>query len=307
MDERRVRSIAASQHGLVSLQQLRDAGASAGARRHLVDTGTLQQLSVSVFRVAGSPDTLTQRRLAAVLDGGVDAVLSHGAAAESWGLGRRFFDPYEVARHRRVTPRETHLGMVHVMRDLQPHHIVRRHGVPTTTPARTIVDLAAVAPPPVVASKLDIAWSRRLLNIGEVDNIVREVRKKGRAGVVLMDELLGVRRYRPRPGSALELRFEQILADRGLPAMRPQVHLYDDQGWIGCVDYVGADVPLVVFVDGATWHTSLTDCRHDDLQTSRIKAIGLEVVRISDAEILFDPRAVARRLRPLLLVRDRAA
>jgi hypothetical protein len=307
MDDTSMRLIAASQHGLVRLDQLREIGASSAARRHLVESGALEQLSVSVFRVAGSPDTLLQQRMAAVLDAGPGASLSHGSATESWGLGRRRHVHHEVARMRRITPRESHLGMVHVVRDLLPHHVVLRHGVPTTTPARTVVDLAATSAPTFVERVLDIAWARRLLNIGEVDNIVREVRKKGRAGVRLMDGLLEPRRFRPRPGSALELRFEEILAQNRLPAMRPQVHLYDDEGWIGCVDYVAVAVPLVVFVDGAAWHTSLTDQRHDDMQTRRIRAIGYDVERVSDAEILFDGRALARRLRPLLLVRDRAA
>jgi hypothetical protein len=307
MDHTSMRKIAASQHGLVRLDQLCDLGASAASRRHLVEAGILDQLSVSVFRVAGSAPTLAQSRLAAVLDAGADACLSHGSSTESWGLGRRRHATHEVARRRRITPRETHLGIVHVLRDLQPHHVVRRHGVPTTTPARTIVDLAATAAPLYVERILDIAWSRRLLNIGEVDSIVREVRKKGRSGVVLMDELLKPRRFRPRPGSALELRYEDILQRHGLPKMDAQVHLYDERGWIGCVDYVGRETPLVVFVDGAAWHTSITDQRHDDLQTRRIQAIGYDVVRVSDGEILFDEAALVRRLRPLLLVRDRAA
>jgi putative AbiEi antitoxin of type IV toxin-antitoxin system len=307
MLEPTMRQIAASQHGLVRLDQLVQLGASPGARRHLVDSGVLDQLSVSVFRVAGAPQSLAQRRMAAVLDAGVDAVLSHDAAAEAWGLTRRPRASFDVARRRRVTPRSSHLGSVHVVRDLQAHHVVRRNGIPTTTPARSVVDLAATTYPDRVERLLDAAWSRRLLNIGELASIVWEVRKKGRAGVVLLDQLVAQRWNRPRPGSALELRYEDILRRHGLPPMRPQVHLHDDEGWIGCVDYVGVDVPLVVFVDGAAFHTSLTDQRHDDLQTRRIQALGYHVERISDAQILFTELEIVRRLRPLLLVRDRAA
>jgi very-short-patch-repair endonuclease len=307
MPDHDMRQIAASQHGLVRLDQLTGLGYSSSARRHLACAGVLEQLSVCVFRIAGSADTPAQRRMAAVLDAGRDAVLSHDAAVESWGLGRRPRGRYDVARPRRVTPRSSHLGTVHVVRDLVPHHVVGRDGIPTTTPARTILDLAATTFPDRVERLLDAAWSRRLLNIGELANIVWEVRKKGRAGVVLLDALIEARKNRPRPGSVLELKYEDILRRHGLPKMRPQVHLHDEQGWIGCVDYVGDDIPVVVFVDGAVFHSSLTDQRHDDLQTRRIEALGYHVERISDGQILFEEYEVVRRLRPLLLVRYRVA
>lgn len=175
-------------------------------------------------------------------------------------------------------------------------------GVPTTTPARTVVDLAATTYPDRVARILDAAWASRLLGIGEVANIVAEVRGRGRAGVVLLDELLEQRRGQVRPGSALELRFEGLLQRVGFPPVRRQVHLYDEEGWIACVDYLVAEHPLVMFVDGARWHTARTDVELDDLQDRRLRAAGYLVERFSDAEILYDEPAVLRRARAALVL-----
>lgn len=288
------------QHGLIAGDQLASMGYSEKAVRHLVGRGDLQRLSCGVYRVAGSPDTVQQRRLAAVLDAGDGAALSHQSSSASWGIGSRTAVMH-VIRHRRGAAPPVSLGIVHEARELLDHHVFVRDGVPTTTPARTIVDLAARGHPLAMARMLDIAWSRRLVNIGELANVVTEVRGRGRRGVRLLDELIEERKFLPRPGSALEVRFEEILRRAGLPRLRRQVHLSDEEGWIGCVDFVVADLPVVFFVDSATYHSSLTDGRHDDRQTGRLRAAGYQVERFPDTEILFDAAAVVRRARSTLV------
>jgi very-short-patch-repair endonuclease len=172
--------------------------------------------------------------------------------------------------------------------------------VPTTIPARTVIDLAATSHPERVERILDAAWSRRLLGIGEVANILDEVRGKGRSGSRLIAELVEARKFKPRPGSALEMHFVRGLERFGLPALRRQVHLSDEEGWIGCVDFVAETASVVLFIDGAAWHTSVTDRRHDDRQTTRIRALGYHVERITDLEVLYEEPQLMDRLRPLL-------
>jgi very-short-patch-repair endonuclease len=293
MDHHDMYELARRQHGLIAGAQLASMGCSEKAIRHLRERGRLERLSARVYRIAGSAETLQQRRLAAVLDAGEGAALSHTAANAAWGVGRRA-SVMDVIRPRRGNAPRTSLGRVHEARELFDHHVVVRHGVPITTPARTIVDLAATGHPAAIARLLDTAWSRRLLNIGGVANVVAEVRDRGRSGVRLLDELIEERKLLPRPGSALEIRFESIVHRRGLPTLRRQVHISDDEGWIGCVDFVAGDLPLVFFVDGDAFHSSLTDRRHDDRQTRRLNAAGYLVERFSDAHVLFDEPRVAR-------------
>jgi very-short-patch-repair endonuclease len=305
MDDASMRFSAAQQHGLVGWYQLASMGFTEKAVRHRVRSGALERLSPSVFRVAGSPRTLDQLRMAAVLDGGIGSAISHDSSAASWGIGRDGRSPLQVLRERRGSAPRTSLATVHEVRELQPHHVVLRRGVPTTTPARTVLDLAATAHPERVERILDAAWSKRLLNLGELANVLSEVRGRGRSGSRLIGELVAARRDQPRPGSSLEMHFVRAVAAHGLPVLRRQVHLSDETGWIGCVDFVAVDEPIVLFIDGAAWHTSLTDRRHDDLQTQRIKALGYHVERIADFEVLYETTALVDRLRPLL-ARDSA-
>jgi very-short-patch-repair endonuclease len=301
MDDATMRLRAAQQHGLVGWYQLAYMGCSEEELRHRLRTGSIERLSRSVFRLAGSPATLDQRRMAAVLDGGIGSAISHDSAAAAWGVGRDSRSQLQVVRERRGSAPRVSLATVHEARDIRQHHLVLRRGVPTTTPARTVLDLAATAHPDRVERILDAAWSRRLLNIGELANVLFEVRGRGRGGSRLVDQLVANRWNQPRPGSALEMHFVCGLERYGLPAMRRQVHLSDDEGWIGCVDFVAVDVPVVLFIDGAAWHTSLTDRRHDDRQTTRIKALGYHVERVSDLQVLYEERPLMHRLRPLLL------
>lgn len=189
MDHHDVFRHAAQQHGVIAGYQLASIGLSEKARRHLLRRGALERVSRAVFRVAGSPDTLQQRRMAAVLDAGPGAALSHDAAAAAWGMGHDAHPRLQVVRARRGTAPRVSLARVHEVRDLRTHHVIAMDGVPTTTPARTVVDLAATTYPDRVARILDAAWASRLLGIGEVANIVAEVRGRGRAGVVLLDDL----------------------------------------------------------------------------------------------------------------------
>jgi predicted transcriptional regulator of viral defense system len=79
--------------------------------------------------------------LAAVLAAGPGAALSYRSAAELWVVRQSARARIEVSvpRHRRSTARLE----VHVV-ELAPDEITIEDGIPVTTPARTLFDLAAV-------------------------------------------------------------------------------------------------------------------------------------------------------------------
>ena len=288
--------LAARQLGLVRRQQIADLGLSRNQLRNRVHAGALRWMSPSVLGVPGAPASREQRRLLAVFDAGEGAAISHRTAASAWGLVRES-GGLHVVRPRTGAVRATHVGVVHEVRDLAIGHVVRIGAIPVTTPARTIMDLAAVESLGRVARVLDRAWGRRLLSLGALACVLREVRVQGRRGVRFVETLLEERLGMTPAESALELRFEEILRRHGLPPMRRQVDVSDEHGWIGRVDYLDDTLGLVAFVDGAAWHTALTDQCHDDAQTARLRAAGYVVVRFGDAEILYDEQLVARRMR----------
>lgn len=84
--DRRMRTWAAEQHALVGRDQLRSCGASRQAVANRLRSPDWEALTTRVMRLIGAPVTGEQRAMAAVLDAGDGAVISHAAAAALWGL-----------------------------------------------------------------------------------------------------------------------------------------------------------------------------------------------------------------------------
>ena len=112
-----------------------------------------------------------------------------------------------------------------------------------------------------------------------------------------MREVLEIRPvgYAP-PESNLEGRVQEIMRDHDLPVVLRQVEL-GGREWLGRVDFVGVDLPLIVFVDGERWHSSVLDKAADARQQAELEAAGFVVVRIQEWEVWHDVPAVVARIR----------
>jgi hypothetical protein len=132
--------IARKQHGVVTRRQLLDAGISAHEVKRRVRRGQLLREYRGVYRVGHRAPSVEARYLAAVLACGEGALLSGQAAGYLLGLlkGRAPAPEVTAPSERRVkglrTPRERGLGRRDAM---------SWRGIPVTTVARTLVDLAA--------------------------------------------------------------------------------------------------------------------------------------------------------------------
>jgi predicted transcriptional regulator of viral defense system len=293
-----IRTLAATQHGLISRQQLRAATAVRDDVRHRLRKGMLQRLSPCVFRIAGSPDTPAQRALAAVLDVGEQAVLSHTSAAAWWQIPGFGLEPGHATSLRGGRLRASHLATVHQPRALTSGQMTTLHGVPVTSPARTIFDLAAREHPMRVERALDCALSHRLTNNAEMHHMLRVLARRGRSGITTMRQLLLDRPPDERlPDSNLERRFRRIAAEAGYRELQAQFDIADETGWLARVDFYYAPLRLVIEIDSVIHHSALTDRRRDDATTDRLIAAGYTVRRFTEVEIFFEPERVIAALR----------
>src|SRR6266576_2531113 len=140
--DRSLARLAAAQHGVVTRPQLVELGFSPRAITGRIARGGLVVLHRGVYGVGHGALRPEGRWLAAVLACGPDAVLSHRSAAALWDLRPTTRPTVDVTaprtRHRRP-------GIdLHLSRCLEPHHRTEHMRIPTTTVARTLVDLAAV-------------------------------------------------------------------------------------------------------------------------------------------------------------------
>lgn len=107
--------------------------------------------------------------MAAVLACGPRALLSHQSAAALWGIrptARAFIDVTSPGH-----ARGPHRVAVHRARRLHPEDCAQRSGIPATSLARTLLDLAEVLPARSVERAFEEAERRELLDIGALEQL----------------------------------------------------------------------------------------------------------------------------------------
>ena len=139
--ESRILAAAGRQHGLVTTAQLLAAGWSHDVIAGRVRAGWLRRMHHGVYLVGPleSPDA---RMMAAALAAGPGALISHYPAAVLWELRPPAEGPIDVTVPRKIRGRP---GITAHRAILHPADVTRRHGIPATSAARTVLDLAATS------------------------------------------------------------------------------------------------------------------------------------------------------------------
>lgn len=293
-------ALAEEQHGLLTRSQARHLGMSPAAEGRARAAGALDAVTARVLRLAGTPPTFPQRCLAAVLDAGPGAVASHVTAAALWQLPGFAAGAIHISRPHDHTHRRSDLATVHLPRLLAPHHSQVLDGVPVTTVARTVFDLAGCLHPQRSERALDNALARHSVQLEDLRRITVELQQRGRPGSALMRAWLAARRagYIP-PASGLEARFLALVAAAGIELPEGQVDL-GGEAWIGRVDHFFRNQDLVVEVDSERHHSSQLDRASDTRRDEALRAAGYRVLRVGERELAEAPAEVISRLRAAL-------
>jgi very-short-patch-repair endonuclease len=265
--------LAARQHGVVSAAQLYALGLTARGIEARIRAKRLFRLHRGVYAVGHIALTSLSRDLAAVLACGPGALLSHRSAARLWGLLDSSSPRIEVTAPRTRKPRN---GItVHRSRTIHPDDAAEVDGIPVTSVARTVVDLAEVVDEPRLARAVNQAEVRRLFDLDAVDAVLE--RLPGRRGAPRLQKVLAV--YVPETRftrSEAERRLLRLCAKHGLPA--PQTTC-----WIGGyeLDAYWPDARLAVEVDGRAFHATRRAFEEDRARDRRLAALGIQVSRVT--------------------------
>lgn len=178
----RLAAIAEAHYGVFSLDEALRLGIPERTIRSRLSSGMYLRLYPGVYAVAGTPDSVRRRMVAAVRSFPSLTAVSHQSAAEVWGMTTRGLRSVEVTTTRwdRVHRRDIR---VHESLDLLPIDVVELDGIPVTSPARTVVDLGA-SNRWIVEAALEQGIRRRLLTLEEVEAFVVRVARRGRRGIV---------------------------------------------------------------------------------------------------------------------------
>ena len=187
---------------------------------------------------------------------------------------------------------------------LQPDEITVVDGIPVTTVARTIFDLAAVVSRHETERAVEEAEARRLSDHTPLAALV--ARYPGRRGTATLKDIMGAeQRSAGITRSELEDRFLRFLAERGLPPPPPNAWLHLGEHWIEG-DCVWAEHRLVVELDSWRHHNSKGAFRRDRARDRGLKVAEWEPIRVTAWDLEEDPDRLAAQLAALLTSARRA-
>jgi len=288
--DRQLRTLAERQHGVLARRQARELGAGPDLVRRRIESPDWELMTPVVLRLVGTATTFRQRAMAATLDVGPGAAVSHESAACLWRLPGFPTSAMHVSR----TVGRSSVARVH-RTCLPVEHVQRVEGVPVTSPARTIFDLAGVLHPGRTERALDNALGRRLTTVAELHQVTADLSARGRPGSAVMRRLLAARdaSYIP-PESNLERRFESILRAAGVHVPQRQRDVGGAE-WIGRADYLDPARKVVVEIESDIHHSTLLDEEADRRRDVALRAAGYRTVRVREFDVWHRPDEVVRR------------
>jgi hypothetical protein len=280
--ERKIAALERAQHGLVSVPQLRDLGLSQSAISRRVARARNLRVRRAVLANPGVAPAFEQKVLAAVLAGGEGAFASHAAAAQLWGLPLPGAVPVEITtaleRHPRLPGVRCHRSGL-----IADGDVATVHGIPVSSPARTIVDISSRFDTRVLGRVLDDALRRGLTTLAEVALTTERLgpapgrsRKKMAALLARRDD--GVARRE----SVLEDFVFEALVRFGLPLPLMQ-YPFAMNGRNRRIDFCYAPEMLVLEPKGFMWHSSRRAFDDDALRGNELQLAGFRVLEFTAA------------------------
>ncbi|MBA2630603.1 MAG: type IV toxin-antitoxin system AbiEi family antitoxin domain-containing protein [Thermoleophilaceae bacterium] len=275
--KRSVWGFARAQHGVITSGQLAGLGLSHSAIGHRVRTGRLHRIHRGIYAVGRPGLTRHGRWMAAVLVCGRGAALSHHSAAAHWEIREDRLNEIHVSA---PTDRRPPAIVVH----LRQVETSRHRGIPVTSLALTLVDLAATIPRGELESAMGEADRRGLTDPPAIRLALG--RLGGRPGVAVLRSTLDRQDFR-LTDSALERRFLAVVRAAGLPTP-------ETGRWLNGfkTDLYWPQLGLVVETDGLRYHRTPAQQARDRLRDQAHARAGLTALRFTHAQVTFDPGQV---------------
>lgn len=281
--DRSLVELAARQHGVVAMWQLRGLGFTEDMIRRRIESGRLYRRERGVYSLTPSV-TGKGRLMAVVLGCGAGAVLSHSAAAAVWDVG-----PWPTGRVHVTAPTLRVRGAGVVLHRARVERAVR-DGFPVTSVARTLADLASLLSLP----RLEIAFDRaERLGLLDPEEVAKEA--AGRRGARKVRALLSSSTT-PEPTRS---KFEELLRGlcerHNLPLPAQNVSVAGED-----VDAYWQESNLVVELDSWEFHKTRRAFERDREKAAALERAGVRVLRFTWRQLTRTEAEVAATVRSAL-------
>jgi very-short-patch-repair endonuclease len=291
--DRTIADLAGGQYGVVSRDQIRVHGISDDAIDRRLASGRLHAVHRGGYAVGHRELGPGGRFIAAVLACGPGAVLSHGSAAALWDLRRRDASVIDVSVP--TAGGRSRAGLrIHRVPSLQADDGDVHRGIPVTSPARTILDLAAILDERGLERALDRAELLELTDYPTLDALARS--RPGHHGAGKLTRALQSHHAGTTlTKSELEELFLALCRRHGLP--RPLVNTWVEGKE---VDFLFAEHRLIVETDSWTHHRSREAFETDRARDALLARAGYRTLRFTYRQIEREPASVAQTVAAML-------
>ena len=181
---------------------------------------------------------------------------------------------------------------VHKIRALHPHDARSRHGIPTTSPARTLLDLATQAPQRDLDRAVNQARVTKLVSDTSLnEQFSRYPHHRGKAALERALQLEPA--FTRSKGERLLLALVRK-ARLPLPVTNTELHGYE-------VDHLWREQRLIVEVDGWDGHSTRAAFEADRRRDAELQSRGYRVLRVTWRQLTEEPEAVIASLSAALV------
>lgn len=295
-----VADLASRQFGLFSRAQASALGLTLRVIERRLAAGRWGLVARGVYSLPGVPGSWRRDLMAACLEAGAGAVVSHEAAA---ALHR--FDTFApgpvVVMLAHGDHQHLRLGRLRQSTDLLPHHRTAVDGIPVTTVARTLVDLSGAVRPGRLRVVVEDALAARACTLEELCRCHEELRRPGKRGLCNLAIVMKALGPGPATGStALERRLLRVLREGRLAEPVREHELPWRRDTPGRVDFVYRAERIIVEADSRRWHTRERDFAVDRRRDREAQLAGWDVYRFTWDDLRTDPDDVVATIRRAL-------
>ena len=284
----------------------RRAGISQGRLRALIATGQLVRIRrgayatravlASATRDPGLRHALDVAAVRALR--GQAGVASHQSAATMFGL-RLLTTPPEGTVTLTVPPGERkggyeRFGVTCHMANLPADHVTKRYGLPITTAARTVIDIARTSPFTDAVVVADSALYERHTSKTELGRVLARCAQwpGSTEAKAVVDFASGLAE------SALESCARVVFREQGLPPPELQVNVIGARGTlIARVDFMWRKYRVIAEADGLLKYDSGQTAIRELARDRLLREEGYEVVHFTWKELFTEPERVIKRIR----------
>ena len=293
-----VTRIASTQRNLIRTVQLWECGLGKDAVARRVRAGWLRLRFQGVYSVGSGELPPLALEFGALMSCGAGTLVSHRSAAFVWGMRD---DPPPKVEVSVVGPGcRSRKGMrVHRIKTIDKRELRRYEGLWISSPARTVLEVAAVGSRDELIDVIDAGLANRRFTPRELEVVLE--RNRPCRGSARIAEVIGDETAMAISRSRAEKALLRLIRDAGLPLPETNVKFGRFEA-----DFVWRRERVIVELDSPTFHSGPGVFQRDREKDLVFRDAGFDPLRFTRAHVIKEPAMVLVRLVRALVRREAA-